>query len=292
MRHRVLFTSDIHGNEGQYRKLVNYAIRIRADSIVVSGDIAPLVSDKYLIKSQRRFLRDRLPELLNPLRKDLPDSRLFLMMGNEDCASNMDVLEREDPELFRMVHEKRIRLTEEFDIVGYPYVPITPFMLKDWEKYDLSETPRDLLETYTLRKATEYKLFGYKSTKTGWKRFRFDPEMEKIDSIQKDLSDDLFCENADKTVYVFHAPPYQTNLDLAYGRDHLGSIAIRLFIEKQQPYLTLHGHIHETVDLSGNFQQKIGKTLCFASGNYPSVPRLSVLVFDLYDLHTGTRNTI
>jgi len=42
---------------------------------------------------------------------------------------------------------------------------------------------------------------------------------------------------------------------------------LRAFIEDRQPYLTLHGHIHETVDLSGDFVERIGRTRCAAVGN-------------------------
>ena len=60
-------------------------------------------------------------------------------------------------------------------------------------------------------------------------------------------------------------------------------MAVRLFIEKEQPYLTLHGHIHETVDISGTFKHNIQNTLCLTSGNHNVGEQLAVLVFDLYN---------
>ena len=41
---------------------------------------------------------------------------------------------------------------------------------------------------------------------------------------------------------------------------HVGSIAIKRFIEAKQPMLTLHGHVHESTRLTGNWQQHIGNT--------------------------------
>ena len=41
MQHKILYTSDIHGNEVQYSKLIQYAIKISADTIIIGGDIAP-----------------------------------------------------------------------------------------------------------------------------------------------------------------------------------------------------------------------------------------------------------
>lgn len=260
MQHKVVFTADTHGNEFQYRKLVDYAIKVSSDSIVIGGDIAPCeFGMKNRIKGQRHFLDKRLSKFLLPIKEKKPDLKMFLIMGNDDCAANLDILEKNDPNLFQIIHEKRIKLTEEFDIVGYSYVPITPFGLKDWEKYDLSEAPKNLLSHYELRKATNYDFSGYKSTRLGLEKFRFAPEMEKTDSIQKDLDRDLFCRDSDSMIYVFHSPPDDTNLDVTYYDEHVGSMAIRLFVEKHQPYLTLHGHIHETVERSGTYKQQIGK---------------------------------
>ncbi|MBU1246040.1 MAG: metallophosphoesterase [Nanoarchaeota archaeon] len=281
-KHKILYTSDIHGNEVQYSKLIQYAIKVSADSIIIGGDIAPKggAIEDY-IEYQRNFLEYRLPEMLQPLKKYLPNSNLFLMMGNDDCAANMDVLE--NSKLFKVIHNKRIKLTEDFEIVGYSFVPITPFGIKDWEKYDLSKVPATLKKKYAERKLTNYRLNGIKSIKTRWKIFQFDSGMEVQDSIQKDLSRKIFSKNPKKTVYIIHSPPDNTKLDIVSNRNHVGSMAVRLFIEKEQPYLTLHGHIHETVDISGTFKHNIKNTLCLTSGNHNVGEQLAVLVFDLYN---------
>lgn len=70
-----------------------------------------------------------------------------------------------------------------------------------------------------------------------------------------------------ETVYVFHAPPHGTRLDMLHSREHKGSEAIADFIRKRQPRLTLHGHIHESPDVSGVSRQRIGKTLCLNPGS-------------------------
>jgi len=35
----------------------------------------------------------------------------------------------------------------------------------------------------------------------------------------------------------------------------VGSIAVRRFIEERQPLLTLHGHIHESARLTGDWRE-------------------------------------
>lgn len=293
MAYKILYTSDIHGNELQYSKLIEFSKKTFPDAIILGGDIAPksfLINN--FIEGQREFFKNKFQKLMTELKNSSPDSKIFLMMGNDDCSTNLDVLKLGDPKLYKIIHNKRIKLTKEFDIIGYSYVPITPFGIKDWEKYDLSKFPKNLKDIYSNRKKLNYRLDGKKSTKSGWKPFLFNPKMESLDSIQKDLSKNLFTKKSDKTVYVFHSPPDNTNLDQIGRKIHVGSIAIKSFIEYNQPYLTLHGHIHETVDVSGNFKDKVGKTLCFSSGNYDTSNKLSVLLFDLYNPNKVERRII
>ena len=48
---------------------------------------------------------------------------------------------------------------------------------------------------------------------------------------------------------------------------YIGSIAIKRFIEKQQPLLTLHGHVHESPRLTGNWRDQIGRTVCLSAAH-------------------------
>ena len=42
---------------------------------------------------------------------------------------------------------------------------------------------------------------------------------------------------------------------------HVGSIAVKRFIEERQPLLTLHGHVHEAARLTGEWKIRIGREL-------------------------------
>lgn len=55
-------------------------------------------------------------------------------------------------------------------------------------------------------------------------------------------------------LFVSHAPPFETKVDIIRSGKHVGSTAIRRVIEKYQPALTVVGHIHEAkgVDKIGN----------------------------------------
>jgi Icc-related predicted phosphoesterase len=57
-----------------------------------------------------------------------------------------------------------------------------------------------------------------------------------------------------------------------FNGEHIGSRAIRRWIERHQPLLTLHGHIHESPKQSGSFFDRIGSTVVInpgASGRRP-----------------------
>lgn len=62
----------------------------------------------------------------------------------------------------------------------------------------------------------------------------------------------LFCHN----------PPKDSGLDVIPSGAHVGSQAIREFIEKEQPIYFFSGHIHE----NEGKRERIGKTTCFGIG--------------------------
>ena len=62
-------------------------------------------------------------------------------------------------------------------------------------------------------------------------------------------------------VLVSHTPPYETKTDKLLNGTHVGSTAVRTFIETQQPLLCLTGHIHES-----RGQDYIGRTLILNPG--------------------------
>lgn len=90
------------------------------------------------------------------------------------------------------------------------------------------------------------------------------------EKAEEDINTDLLTlctEKPEKMIFSLHAPPFNTKLDVLYDGNHVGSVAVREFIEKKQPYLGLHGHIHESPEMSGDFKDNIGKTLILNPGS-------------------------
>jgi Icc-related predicted phosphoesterase len=47
------------------------------------------------------------------------------------------------------------------------------------------------------------------------------------------------------TVFVSHSPPFGTALDVIHTGIHVGSMAVREFVEREKPSIVVCGHIHE-----------------------------------------------
>jgi hypothetical protein len=114
---------------------------------------------------------------------------------------------------------------------------------------------------------------GY-SNITPWHAVRDIPEDELARKIE-DMTSKV--KNMKSAIFNFHCPPYGTMLDAAPKVDEklrpvmsgggvviapAGSTAVRAAIEKYQPLLGLHGHIHESRGM-----EKIGRTLCINPGS-------------------------
>ncbi len=76
-------------------------------------------------------------------------------------------------------------------------------------------------------------------------------------------------KNNVKYVFVSHAPPYNTKLDIVAG-EHVGSISVKNFIIKSNPVLSVHGHIHPCFGKS----DRIKNTRAINAGPWGRIIRL------------------
>lgn len=110
------------------------------------------------------------------------------------------------------------------------------------------------------------------SNRTPWNTHREEDEAQLAARYQT-MIDQL--KNPRAAIFDIHVPPYKSQLDEAPELDAnlrpvlagnsmkpVGSTALRAAIEKTQPLLGLHGHIHE-----GRGASRIGKTLCINPGS-------------------------
>ncbi|RJQ17154.1 hypothetical protein C4573_03815 [Candidatus Woesearchaeota archaeon] len=268
---KFLFSADLHGNIMQYEKLFLAAKKEKVNLIIIGGDLAPKDGIRRTILQQKFFFAD----CLLPLLKKYSDIAVYLIMGNDDFKANrtsLQTLAKKQKNLF-ILSDKPKKIAG-LSITGYPYVPLTPFRFKDWEKIDAP----DVLET-TYR---DFVTSGMLSKKGGFINHEINLH-ERKNSIAHDFDKIAKKCKGEKAIWIVHTPPYDTVLDVIHTGKHVGSIALKRAIEKYKPKLTLHGHIHETVAMTNKFKQKIGRTWSMTPGNDYRNNVLYYLLVDLFN---------
>ena len=258
MPYKILYASDLHGNKDFYNKLIKKAKEPEIKAVIIGGDLCPKSSGTLdeAIQYQKEFLENFFIMKLSKLKKDV-----FFIMGNDDFRANEKVLINNKTKNLKYINKKRFDFFSK-NIVGYSFVNPTPFRLKDWEKFEDE------------KKEMPQQLFGYEVRTV----------QKEEGTIEEDLKSFIKLSNPKKTIYVIHAPPFNTKLDIIASGAHVGSKSIRAFIEKEQPYLTLHGHIHESPQMSGSFIDKIGKIACINVGSSYPENKLNCIIIDINNL--------
>ncbi len=277
---RSVFVSDLHGSKYRYDKLFGEILSAKPEAVFIGGDILPSI---YRHENPESFYNSVILEGFRSLKKKLKGfyPQIFLILGNDDGkVFEDDILDAQKEGLWEYMHNRRSDFKGR-KIFGYSFIPPTPFLLKDWEKYDVSRFTDP----------------GCISPEEGRMSYDIEPNIVKYSTIRKDLDLLFGNENISDSVILFHSPPYKTNLDRADldGRYfdsapldvNVGSIAIREFIEERQPYLTLHGHIHESPSLTGRWKDRIGSTEMFSAAH--DGKELALVLFDLDDLSDAER---
>lgn len=291
---RLFFATDIHGSERTYRKFLNAGKFYEANVLVMGGDITgklliPIIQEgngRYRAtlqgtvhhvegEEELKTLIDRIGLLgfyyklmeedeFNALQNDkaavdalfhqlarerlenwidLAETRLkgtgircFVTGGNDDDPEVLSVLKREGTEAFVACEGEAVFIDEDHCMISVGYSTPTPW-----------NTPREI---------TDEQLGQY------------------IDEMVKKVPD------LNKAIFNFHDPPKDSTLDtcpmLDWSTDPptpivkagqivmhgAGSVSVRQAIEKYQPTLGLHGHIHESQGVI-----KIGRTTCVNPGS-------------------------
>jgi Icc-related predicted phosphoesterase len=278
-----LFCSDLHGHLDRYDTLFLAIERERPAAVFLGGDLLPHALARH---AAGRFLERTIGTKLRGLhdRMGAAYPRVFVILGNDDPrAEEASVLALEREALWEYVHQRRVQMGD-WAVYGYACVPPTPFLLKDWEVYDVSR----------------YVDPGCVSPEEGRRSVPVGEHEIRHRTIAGDLDALVPPGELDRAIVLFHAPPYQTALDRAAvdGRTvdhvpldvHVGSLAVRRFIESRRPRVTLHGHIHESARLTGSWQERIGRTFAFSAAH--DGPELALIRFDPNEPEHATRELL
>lgn len=273
----VFFITDIHGSTDRYGKLFEYIKTEKPAALFMGGDLLPSGMRNFtsLDFQHQDFINDYLAVNFRKLKDELGSSypKVFLIMGNDDArVEEAALLDVATQGLWHYAHNRRFKFGG-YIVIGYNYVPPSPFQLKDWERYDVSR----------------YADPGCISPEEGRRTMPVENHLIRYATIKEDLESLTKGIDMKSAVMLFHSPPYKSNLDRAAldGKMidhvpldvHVGSIAIERFIKAEQPYVTMHGHIHESTRLTGEWSERIGDTYAFNAAHEGK--ELSVVKFDL-----------
>ena len=254
---RFLFVVDLHGDEESYETALAVACDRGASAMINGGDLLPHgLRNAYA--GQRNFLG-----WLRGYWAAARDAGVacYAMFGNDDAralAAGLDEIASEGL-VTRLDgggwHELRgSGGADGWTILGFPWVPDTPFRLKDWCRHDDASR-------------TSPPQFGPPliSTSLGLIDVPVDA-LSRLPTIEEELSALPAPPDPSRAVFVAHGPPSGIGLSTTGDRKDVGSGACARFLERSGFALSLHGHIHESPHVSGRWWGRLGRTVCANPG--------------------------
>jgi Icc-related predicted phosphoesterase len=287
---RLFFATDIHGSDRCFRKWLNAGSVYAVDALIMGGDLTgkilvPIVTmdgqwqaelngeevaaaselelealirrirqagrypivvtaeEKSALENDPQLLDTRFREVIAASVKEwaelaaerLADARVpgYIILGNDDFPELAELLREASTNHFHYAEEGICRLPDGRELVSLGYSTPTPW-----------KTDRELTE---------------------------DELAERLEGMTSSL------EQPRTSVFNLHCPPLATHLDQAPKLDDelrpvagaggiemvsVGSRAVRAAIERLQPCLGVHGHVHESVGM-----QELGRTVCLNPGS-------------------------
>jgi Icc-related predicted phosphoesterase len=287
---RVFYTTDLHGSTVVFKKFINAGKFYEAQVLILGGDmvgkmIIPMVKQtggNYHANYLGQIYEISTSEELEKLESTFENSGLYPIRVTPDevdaYRNDKSMVEKTFGTLAAARVERWLEIAEErlrgTGIMCY----IQP---GNDDPYDIDPVFRqsDVIQNVDgkivmIDEDHEMMSIGA-ANQTPWNCPRDKPE-EELSNLIENLADHLKAPQ--QAIFNLHVPPYDTNLDIAPELDAnltpklsltggfkmvpVGSKAVRKAIEKYQPLLGLHGHIHES-----RSAQKIGRTLCINPGS-------------------------
>ena len=286
---RIYYTTDIHGSTLCFKKFLNAGKFYSANAAIVGGDITgkliiPIVEKAdgtHSCKHQGTQYDLKTKDEVQDLLKKIEDQGYYPFLTNDKEMEDFGKDKSKVDELFTKLIMRRI---EE-------WVELADERLKD-KKFDCYFQPgnddRYEIDPILERSKTminpegkliqldkEHEMIGSGHANiTPWDCPRDEPE-EKLEQIVDGMASQV--KNMKNCVFNFHCPPHGTSLDVApkldenlkpvvsggqVVMDNVGSVAVRRAIDKYQPLLGMHGHIHES---RGTYN--LGRTFCINPGS-------------------------
>lgn len=298
---KVYYATDVHGSEICWKKFISAGKFYGVDVLILGGDmtgkaIVPIIAQgnnqyKVTLLEQETILEGQ--EEVEKMVKTIQNRGYYPYVTNPDEVAEISTTPgRMDALFLEQVLKTMQRWMDYADekLAGTGircYVcPGNDDML-DIDAVIASSKTVQLAEGRVIELDEYHEMASTGWTNpTPWKTHREEPDEALLKRIEAIISRVRDPHNA---IFNLHAPPYGSGLDeapeltsdmrLAYAGRSLvpvGSKAVLQVIEKYQPLLGLHGHIHE-----GKGTRKFRRTLCINPGSMYEQGILHGVVFEL-----------
>ncbi|MEM3588580.1 MAG: metallophosphoesterase [Nitrososphaerota archaeon] len=286
---KIFHASDVHGSEKCFRKFLNVPKVYGVDVIIMGGDITgkmlvPIVEQgdgSYKTEYMGSELVLKSQDEVEKITKLIADAGGYPYICTVD---EYDKLKNDPAYLDRIFKNQIVKRVEEWVNLAEERLKssgVEVYIMPGNDDYPEIDEALNKSE-FVINPDGKLVVIGgrYEMISTGyvnitpWKAPRDIPD-EKLEEILEELATQL--KRPGDSIFSLHAPPYNTPIDLAPLLDntlkpvlasgelvmtHVGSIAVRKLIEKYQPLLGFHGHIHESKGMV-----KIGRTICLNAGS-------------------------
>ena len=277
----------MHGSEGAWRKFLNASTMLKVNVAICGGDltgkmIVPIIErsdgkyNYYLMGKTHSIESKDLEKAFKDVRgigyypHQTSESEYEEMKRNPAKVNEVfaDVMGATLKKWFSLINEKVPKETKIIVCPGNDDRALVDDVIKNQENVINAEG-----KVIKIDEMHEMISTGWVNP-SPWKTAR-EEEDDKLEvRLEKYISE---VKDKSSAIFNFHAPPFESKLDEAPLLDKdlnpiiqggsvvmvpVGSKAVRKMIEKYQPLLGLHGHIHES---AGSI--KIGKTHCVNPGS-------------------------
>jgi Icc-related predicted phosphoesterase len=287
-RTTIYFATDVHGSERCFRKFLNAGPIYKADIMIMGGDLAgkelqvirksPNGGHHFTLKGKKYEIETKTD--LAEAQQLIADIGFYSYISEPDEIEEMQKNDTFEKFMETLMRERVIKWLEMANERLRPLNMPLYWMLgnddpQSWAPLLRQASWGSYAEDGVLLIDDKFEMisWGY-SNPTPWQTAREETEEQLLVSIEKLASQ---IKNLDTAIFNLHAPPFESGLDEAPFLNEnwvvqneggqvkmvpVGSKSVRSLIEKYQPLLSLHGHIHESPGF-----RKMGRTLAINPGS-------------------------
>jgi hypothetical protein len=281
---KIFFATDLHGSETCWRKFLNAGRFYDAGILICGGDmtgkaIVPIVQENgsftFTLAGEQQVVA---AEQVGDVEAQIRRKGYYPLRMNLERLQELDQDPLKRAECFQQVMLEGVERWMGLAAEKLRGTGIRCFVCPgNDDEMEVDEVIRrsDLVE---LGEGRIVEIGDFTMISTGWSNHTpWNTHREETEEKLAERIEAMACQVPDqsKAIYNLHCPPFKSGLDEAPAIDAdlkllhggralrpVGSTAVREAIERHQPLISLHGHIHESKGAV-----KLGKTLSINPGS-------------------------